>query len=150
MRILEQCIPHWPLPEVQAQVNSLREAFSADITKPFDLKPSFPYGSPSSQNASPLADGAYIQQPRSASSRPPVVAQGVTGSLDPPAQVNYPSTITQHPLTPPVSTTDEMPKADSPVVQGLAMMGPQGQGANQGVQGPDGYQQQWNPTKIFE
>ncbi|KIW04048.1 hypothetical protein, variant [Verruconis gallopava] len=89
MRILEQVIPHWPLPEVQAQVNSLREAFSADTSKPFDLKPSFPFGSPSAQNASPITD-----------------------------------------------------------VQGLAMMGA-GQ-PNQGVQGPEGYQQQWNPTKIFD
>jgi len=57
--------------------------------------------------------------------------------------------IPQQPISPPVSTTDEVPKADSPVVQGLAMMGAQGQ--NQLVQSPiDGYQQQWNPTKIFE
>lgn len=148
MRILEDCIPHWPLPEVQAQVNSLREAFSADINKPFDLKPSFPFGSPSIRNSSPINDGAYNQQQHNVS-RPAVAAQGVSVSMDPPAQVSYITVIPQQPISPPVSTTDEVPKADSPVVQGLAMMGPQGQ-AGQAVHTPDGYQQQWNPTKIFE
>jgi hypothetical protein len=147
MRILEECIPHWPLPEVQAQVNSLREAFSADISKPFELKPSFPYGSPTAQTASPI-DGAYTQQ-QHIIPRPPVAAQGVSVSLDTPAQVSYTTAIIQHPITPPVSTTDEAPKADSPVVQGMAMIGNHGQ-VNHGVQPPDGYQQQWNPTKIFE
>jgi hypothetical protein len=126
----------------------LREAFSADTSKPFDLKPSFPYGSPTAQTASPV-DGAYTQQQHTAS-RPSVVTQGLSVTLDQPAQVSYTTAITQHPITPPVSTTDEVPKADSPVVQGLAMMAPQGQTADQGIQAPDGYQQQWNPTKIFE
>ncbi|OJJ46323.1 hypothetical protein ASPZODRAFT_67523 [Penicilliopsis zonata CBS 506.65] len=47
MRILEQCSAAWPMPEIQAQIDSLRLAFSADVNRPFDLKPTFPYGSPS-------------------------------------------------------------------------------------------------------
>lgn len=143
MRILEECIPHWPLPEVQAQVNSLREAFSADITKPFDLKPSFPLGSPSVRNASPINDGAYTQQNHN---RPSIVDQILLAA---PNQVSYNAVLPQQPISPPISTTDEVPKADSPIVQGMAMMGPPGQAA-QTVHTPEGYQQQWNPTKIFE
>lgn len=35
------------MPEMQAQIDSLRLAFSADVNRPFELKPTFPYGSPS-------------------------------------------------------------------------------------------------------
>ena len=37
------------MPEMEAQINTLRVAFSADVDKPFELKSSFPYGSPSGQ-----------------------------------------------------------------------------------------------------
>lgn len=53
MRILERCIAEWPMPEVEAQIDGLRSAFSADLNKPFDLKPSFPYGTPSETSRSP-------------------------------------------------------------------------------------------------
>lgn len=149
MRILEQTMHHWPMPEVHAQINGLREAFSVDTTKPFELKPSFPFGSPRSQNASP--DGAY-NQPHL---RP--IATATYGgsrmvSMEPSsAHVTYTSAaIVQHPITPPVSTTDEVPKADSPVVQSLAMIGSQAQSAHPSVQGQEAYPAQWNPTKIFE
>lgn len=46
MRILEECAPSWPMPEMQQQVDNLRQAFSADVNKPFELKPTFPFGSP--------------------------------------------------------------------------------------------------------
>lgn len=38
MRILEYCIPI-ASPEMQTQINALREAFSLDATQPFELKP---------------------------------------------------------------------------------------------------------------
>ena len=47
MRLLEKCLPEWPMPETEQQINNLRAAFSADLDQPFDLKPTFPYGSPS-------------------------------------------------------------------------------------------------------
>lgn len=46
----------WPMPETEHQINALRSAFSADISKPFELKPSFPLGSsPDSYGPSPPA-----------------------------------------------------------------------------------------------
>lgn len=55
MRILERCIAEWPMAEVEAQIDGLRAAFSADLNKPFDLKPTFPYGTPSERSKSPEA-----------------------------------------------------------------------------------------------
>lgn len=46
-------MPEWPMAETDKQINNLRAAFSADLDRPFDLRPSFPYGSPSS-TTSPL------------------------------------------------------------------------------------------------
>jgi hypothetical protein len=46
MRILEKCSSSWPMPDMQQQIDALREVFSADMRKPFVLKPTFPYGSP--------------------------------------------------------------------------------------------------------
>ncbi|KAI5284694.1 hypothetical protein KEM54_001138, partial [Ascosphaera aggregata] len=61
MRILEQCSAAWPLPTLRNQVDSLRLAFSQDITKPFTLKANFPYGSPSEPYLpSPRLDEALI------------------------------------------------------------------------------------------
>lgn len=53
MRVLERCATDWQMPEVEAQINGLRAAFSADLRKPFELRPSFPYGTPSDQSKSP-------------------------------------------------------------------------------------------------
>ncbi|KAK6613581.1 hypothetical protein H4I95_01925 [Botrytis cinerea] len=66
MRILEKCTSSWPMPDMQQQIESLRLAFSADIRKPFVLKPSFPYGSPAAPpNTSPARGN--IQQYRQGS-----------------------------------------------------------------------------------
>ena len=46
MRILEHCTAS-ASPEVQVQINALREAFSQDVNKPFELKPSLGLRSPS-------------------------------------------------------------------------------------------------------
>ena len=135
MRILEQCTPLFPIPEVHQQVNSLREAFSADINAPFELKPDFPFGSPPSQaGISPVADGTYQSRGQDLSLQP------TTG------QVNY-NII--HPITPPISATDDESKADSPVVQPMAMMTNQ-RSAQTSVPAQEAFQGQWNPTRIFE
>ncbi len=55
MRILEDAAEIWPVPETVAQINGLRGAFSADLNKPFDLKPSFPLGTPEAYQPSPPA-----------------------------------------------------------------------------------------------
>ena len=135
MRILEQCTPAFPIPEVHQQVNSLREAFSADTNAPFELKPDFPFGSPPSQaGVSPVADNTYQSRGQDLSLPP------TTG------QVNY-NII--HPITPPISATDDESKADSPVVQSMAIMANQ-PSAHTSVQAQEAFHGQWNPTRIFE
>jgi hypothetical protein len=143
MRILEQVTPMWPLPEMQAQVNALREAFSADINKPFELKPTFPFGSPSPQsNSSPLSasSGGTFR------TREPLA----TGSMEQPGQVNYhQASQHHHPITPPISATERESKTDSPLGQSMVMMTPgqrQHLSPSQHVQN----QGQWNPDRIFE
>lgn len=137
MRILEQVTPSWPMPEMNEQINALRTAFSADTSKPFELKPSFPFGSPQAQSSSsPLSnDDQYRSH-----------GPGQSPSMEQPGQVNY----NTHPITPPISAHDTDPKADSPVVQSLVMMAagqrqPPSQTSIQ-VQEPV----QWNPKGIFE
>lgn len=138
MRILETCTPAWPMPEMHQQVNNLRQAFSADITKPFELKPTFPFGSPqvAPQSSPPIShDGSY--RSRLPSQQSP---------LDQPGQVNYHT----HPITPPISASDRDPKADSPVAQSLVMMAT-GQRAPQATSGMQMQEPvQWNPQRIFE
>jgi hypothetical protein len=122
------------MPEMQQQVNSLRQAFSADISKPFELKASFPFGSPQvAPQTSPQA---------SYRSRHPSQAS----PLEQPGQIHY----LAHPMTPPISASDFASKADSPVAQSLVMMA-SGQHAPQSAGGLQMQQPvQWNPQRIFE
>ncbi|KAF1975677.1 hypothetical protein BU23DRAFT_66258 [Bimuria novae-zelandiae CBS 107.79] len=137
MRILEECAPSWPMPEMQQQVNNLRQAFSADVTKPFELKPTFPFGSPQvhSQSSTPNNPGSY--RSRHPSQQSP---------LHQPGQVNYHA----HPISPPISASDNDTTTDSPVAQSLVMMA-SGQRAPQSA---GGMQMQetvpWNPQRIFD
>ncbi|OAK93543.1 hypothetical protein IQ06DRAFT_93612 [Phaeosphaeriaceae sp. SRC1lsM3a] len=137
MRILETCGPSFPIPEMQQQVNSLRQAFSADITKPFEMKPTFPFGSPQvASQSSPLSNhGSYR-------SRHP----SQTSPLEQPGQVNYHA----HPITPPISASDRDAKADSPVAQSLVMMasGQRAPAPSHGMQMQE--PAQWNPQRIFD
>ncbi|KAF1997470.1 hypothetical protein P154DRAFT_280960 [Amniculicola lignicola CBS 123094] len=136
MRILETCYPAWPMPEMHEQVDNLRQAFSADVTKPFELKPTFPYGSPQvATQSSPLSnDGSYRSRLPSHHS-----------ALDQPGQLNYHA----HPITPPISTSDQDTKTDSPVAQSLVMMATGQRGPQ-----PPGMQMQepvqWNPQRIID
>ena len=55
MRVLEHCISSTS-PEMQVQINALREAFSQDTSKSFELKPTLGLRSPAlDQNPSPLS-----------------------------------------------------------------------------------------------
>lgn len=142
MRIVEQVMEAWPMPELQQQVNNVREAFSADIKKSFTLKPSFPYGSPqqSSMPSPPNASHGYHQFATR------------TGSLDQQLDahhaphVRYPT----QPITPPISTGPMGSKNDSPSMQSLDLMPQGGQvsGMHQGMGMAD--QTGWNPSRIFE
>ncbi|KAF2707536.1 hypothetical protein K504DRAFT_383460 [Pleomassaria siparia CBS 279.74] len=137
MRILETCTPAWPMPEMHQQVNTLRQAFSADVTKPFELKPSFPFGSPQV-----LAQSSPISNEGSYRSRHP----SQQSPLEHPGQVHYHT----HPITPPISASDHDLKADSPVAQSLVMMA-SGQRTVQPSSGmPMQESVQWNPQRIFD
>lgn len=149
MRILEKCTSSWPMPDMQHQIDALREAFSADIRKPFVLKPSFPYGSPGAPvNMSPPQGNPQYRQMRTHSSS---LDQNVEHQH---AQQQQHVSYTNHPITPPISAggvTDT--KSDSPAAQSLVMMaaqrGPQQQQpATSGGQLAD--PSNWNPSRIFE
>ncbi|KAF1808719.1 hypothetical protein P152DRAFT_212646 [Eremomyces bilateralis CBS 781.70] len=136
MRVLEKVAPAFPMPEMQAQINGLREAFSADVTKPFELKASFPFSSPTLRSeASPIGTDNTYQHQLSGQDLP---------SIDPPGQVTYHT----HPITPPISATGSDTRADSPVVQSLMLMA-QGQGPPQSSTGMPAVEH-WNPSRIFD
>ena len=125
------------MPEMHQQVDTLRQAFSADTSKPFELKASFPFGSPQvPAQASPMSnEGTY--RPRLPSQQSP---------LEQPGQINYHA----HPITPPISASDRDTKADSPVAQSLVMMA-SGQRAPAPAHGMQMQEPaQWNPQRIFE
>lgn len=142
MRIVEQVMEVWPMPELQQQVNNVREAFSADVNKPFALKPSFPYGSPqqSSLPSPPNASQGYQQ------------FSGRTGSLDQQLDahraphVHYPA----QPITPPISTGPLGSKNESPSMQSLDMISQAGQIQGMPPAMDMGDQNGWNPSRIFE
>ncbi|KAF2234490.1 hypothetical protein EV356DRAFT_446659 [Viridothelium virens] len=136
MRIMEQCINAWPMPEVQLQINSLREAFSADLAKPFELKPSFPYNSPVNVNH-PSPPNDY---------RPAQLSTHDPSSLDQPGQVYH----NAHPITPPISAGDADSKADSPAAQSLMMMATGQRHAQQIGSIPISEPSHWNPSRIFD
>ncbi|KAF2203750.1 hypothetical protein GQ43DRAFT_366107 [Delitschia confertaspora ATCC 74209] len=137
MRILETCVPSWPLPEMHQQVNTLRQAFSADVNKPFDLKPSFPFGSPQVLPNSPPLNNEGPYRPRLPSQHSPLEQSG---------QVHYYA----HPISPPISASDRDHQADSPVAQSLVMMAA-GQRAPQTAPAMQMQEQvPWNPNKIID
>jgi hypothetical protein len=144
MRILEKCMVAWPMPDMQKQIDSVREAFSADIRKPFVLKPTFPYGSPHSATH-PSPPGGGGRQPQLDTSQMPHSHPHSHSHSQ--QQVSY----TSHPLTPvSVGTLDS--KGDSPVVQSLTTMasvhGSQASGVTQTL--PLAEAPAWNPSRIFE
>ncbi|KAK6820459.1 hypothetical protein PG987_014859, partial [Apiospora arundinis] len=129
----------WPIPEMVKQIEAVREAFSADTRKPFVLKPSFPYGSPSMSHQS--------TPPRASSFKPPMIRtspmdQGMSGLSGSQSQVSY----INHPITPPVSAG---PKSDSPA-QSLVMManGQTSQASSHGITMTEA--PSWNPSRIFD
>ncbi|WZH41875.1 Cutinase transcription factor 1 alpha [Fusarium acuminatum] len=142
LQVLEKVMDAWSMPELDKQINALRDAFSADTRKPFVLKPSFPYGSPHpSTHSSP---------PRGSEPFRPNIHR--TGSIDQhldthgAQQVSYAS----HPITPPISAGPMDSKSDSPAVQSLVMMsqGSQAPGMPQSMSMTD--QPGWNPSRLFE
>lgn len=132
MRILEQCSKVWPLPEIKAQIDALRVAFSADINRPFELRASFPYGSPSEQySASPPAFepqyNQYGQQPQAPS----------------PHRLGYNS----HSATPPISAGADDSKSDTSQQTNMSML--HHQLGNPQLSVPLVDENSWDPTRII-
>ncbi|TWU76163.1 hypothetical protein ED733_001904 [Metarhizium rileyi] len=142
MRLMETVMEAWPMPDLQKQVDAIREAFSADTRRPFVLKPSFPYGSPhpSNQSSPPRGTVAYQASIHRGGS--------MDQQLDP---SNHHVSYISHPMTPPISVGPMDSRSDSPAVQPLVMMPQDGQA-------PDMHQTiglvsnppTWNPARIFE
>lgn len=132
MRILELCSSAWPMPEIQAQIDSLRLAFSANINCPFELKPSFPYGSPSeAYQPSPLHDSHYNDQLNS-------IPNTVQNSMG----------YSTHPLTP-VSVGTGESKSDPSQIQSFGVIS-QTTPLNQRFNAPLVDEDSWDPTRIIK
>jgi len=153
MRILERCSTAWPMPDMQQQIDALRQAFSADIRKPFVLKPSFPYGSPPA-TTKPTPNSQYRPRTQPSSMDQHNREQQQQTSQQQQQPVSY-NTHPNHPISPPISAGGA--KSDSPqapqAVQSLVMMAtgqraPQ-QAMTNGIPMADS-QGSWNPAKIFE
>lgn len=131
MRLLEKCTSAWPVPEMQASIDALREAFSADTSQAFRLKPSFPYGSP----RAPLK----LSEPVETKYHAPFARQS---SHEQAAQVNYGT----QPLTPPISAGLDTAPSGS---MNLGLM-PNGHQQGLDMDSINLDQSGWDPTGIFE
>ena len=138
MRVLEQCVSAWPMPELEAQINALRVAFSANIDRPFELKPTFPYGSPSEP-----------YQPS-----PPLDSQYHHLQIPPNPQYEQEGQFPHHSqtLTPPISAGANDSRTDSPQYPPTYVQ-PHAQNASSmlphnSVPIPENVQ--WNPTPIID
>ena len=129
MRILEHCTSAWPNPEMQTQIDALREAFSADTSKPFQLRPSFPHGSPGSTHtlgASPSLDLKYQSLSRQTSHEIPYQVQPITPPISAGLDDGRDRSISM-PMN--VSAQQALPMPTTPMSNG---------------------QMGWDPTKIFK
>ncbi|KAA8642184.1 uncharacterized protein ATNIH1004_011125 [Aspergillus tanneri] len=119
------------MPEIQAQIDSLRLAFSADINHPFDLKPTFPYGSPSeTYHPSPPLDSHY--NPR---------LNYCAGGLQ--NRVGY----TANPMTP-ISGSVEDSKSNNSAIHQLGII-PSHSSSCLSIDVPLVDENSWDPTRII-
>lgn len=153
MRVLETVMSSWPMPEMQKQIDAVREAFSADVRKPFTLRPSFPYGSPATKasSASPpsLATGGGSYGSglvRTASAEQQMAAAHNNSRV---------GAYGANPISPPASTGRSDVKVEISVGQPPIVV----MGAANASQGPSMHipatlslaeTQGWNPNRIFE
>lgn len=131
------------MPEMQAQIDALREAFSANTNKPFELRESFPYGSPGSSltlQPSPPLEMPYQHEGLSQQS-----------SREQSAQTHY-----SQPITPPISADayDTLDDHEPPVPPMITMttavqQQPQHRGLPNGISSAEDLGG-WDPTRIFE
>ncbi|KAL4981796.1 hypothetical protein BDW68DRAFT_73007 [Aspergillus falconensis] len=128
MRILERCSSAWPMPEIQAQIDSLRLAFSANVNRPFELKATFPYGSPSEPyQPSPTLETQYNPQPSQISN-----LQERAG-------------FHPYPITPPISAGTENSKAGTPQLHPPGLLSTH----SVHTEAPLVDESSWDPTRII-
>lgn len=166
MRILEKCSNAWPMPDMQQQIDALRQAFSADTRKAFVLKPSFPYGSPAAPSAAKTPNMSHAMSVSNASQYRSRAQSNVTMVGDNGNGMNgngigtreqhtpqQPVSYSTHPISPPISAGGVSAKSDEPAVQALVMMAARpAQSQQQAMVGGMSMAEQgaWNPAKIFE
>ncbi|KAI9680066.1 MAG: hypothetical protein M1817_005082 [Caeruleum heppii] len=139
MRILEQCTRSWPMPEMQLQIDALREAFSADISKPFVLRSTFPYNSPPPMASAHTTPPHALNQPH---------GLGRQHSFDH-SQMRY----VEHPISPPMSAGVVDSRRDSNIGRPLVTLapGPSPHSAPHHAMGNGMVDTStWNPSTIFE
>jgi hypothetical protein len=137
MRILEKCTKSWLMPEMQTQIESLREAFSADTSKPFQLKHSFPYDRTPPPQPNPTSEHLHYQQE-------PVSVSLMDGPISHPGYVDPP-------ITPPISTGTYSAQGSSPHMSHWNIPNQhQHQQHHDQQAGSDFDMTSWNPSRIFE
>lgn len=137
------------MPDMQQQIDSLREAFSADTTKPFELKPTFPYGSPGGPAQYSPSQVSVSQYRQPDLIRAPMDVTNLEASNAQASQVSY----TSYPITPPISATASDSQGESPDIQSMILMsgGQQVQQQSMATTMPMvDHVQHWNPSRIFE
>ncbi|KIH88085.1 C6 finger domain protein [Sporothrix brasiliensis 5110] len=178
MRVLEKCMSSWPMADMQRQIDAMREAFSADVRKPFVLKPTFPYGSPSPSSSHPSppqqpTGASDVTTPTAASFRPDTLRQQSVDQIiqqhqqqqqqqqqqqlaSALSQGHQPTGFVGHPISPPVSVgaSDMKSLGGSPLAgASLGMIS-----AVTESQEPHGLDNSlnlasapgWNPARIFD
>ena len=159
MRVLESCSTS-TTPEMKVQIEALREAFSADTSRSFELKPDLGIRSPSTSHGAP-GNLSRHSDSRSASGvspwsarMPPTplskndVTTTAAADFDPTRQAHTPTSFDSsgyfmpNPTTFPASDT-LYPIASAPAA-GYALDG------HLGTNGPGGAGTVWDPSTIFE
>ena len=129
------------MPEMQMQVNQLREAFSADVNRPFELKRGFPFESPS-----PSTVGLQPSPPLDINIKHPMLTRHE--SLGQQDHMPYHAA----PITPPISSAGLSfeDSKDNLLMSGSMHMMPSSQQQAMPMQTtPMSIGQEWNPTPIF-
>lgn len=128
------------MPEMQAQINQLREAFSADVNRPFELKRGFPFESPS-----PSAHGLQPSPPLDMNIQHPMLTRHE--SLGHQNHVPYHAA----PMTPPISSAGLSfeDSKDGLMSGSMQMMASSQQQAMPMHTSTMSIGQEWNPTPII-
>ena len=137
MRILETCSSAWPMPEMQSQIDALREAFSADTSQSFQLRRNFPSVSPTGHlQPTPQPDIKFTSLSRQTSHEQNINLQYQSHPLTPPISAGFEEAAKDHQFKTPSITmlpshhqTDAMPTLKRSVSQD---------------------QSNWNPSQLFD